>query len=50
MREKELKLERDSDETRPLSDGSAYEQKLSAPVQKREKACPHPQVRSQILS
>lgn len=43
MREKELELERDQEETRPLSDGSAYEQHLSAAVRKRDKASPRPQ-------
>jgi hypothetical protein len=47
MREKEL--ERNQEDTRPLSDGSAYEQQLSAAVRKRDKASPRPQVTSLIL-
>jgi hypothetical protein len=42
-------VEWDQEETRPLSDGSAYEQQLSAAVHKRDKASPWPQVRYLIL-
>ena len=49
MRDREL--EQNDEETRPLSDGSAYEQQrqLSASVRKRDKASPQQQVCGFIL-
>jgi len=40
---RDRELEQNDEETRPLSDGSAYEQQLSAAVRKREKASPRQQ-------
>jgi hypothetical protein len=47
VRDKEL--EQNDEETRPLSDGSAYEQQLSGSVRKRDKASPQQQVCGFIL-
>ena len=47
VREKEL--EQNQEETRPLSDGSVYEQQLSAPVRKRDKVAARQQVCGRIV-
>jgi len=46
---RDRELEQNDEETRPLSDGSAYEQRLSGSVRKREKASPQQQVCGFIL-
>jgi hypothetical protein len=46
---RDRELEQNDEETRPLSDGSAYEQQLSASVRKRDKAPPQQQVCGFIL-